>query len=164
MNKTTRLIFPLIVIAIVFNSCDANDDGSDRTDSGATWSLGTQQFSSSETEVDDDHLRLHASGGATDGIFVRYGSSDLHLAGAGATYHIVDFNKPTLGGNEMAIEIDHGTSDVWLSTGGDGTQVSDSYRTGEEIRVGGTNITVRHYATNGPQSDSTIAAFDIGTR
>lgn len=166
MKKTKPLFLPLITLACacIFYSCTSDDiDHPEKFDSGATWTLGTQPFSSDGTDVNDSDMYLHASGGSTDGIFVKFGS-DPHDRGAAFNYHIVDYNKTSLAYNEVAIEIDHGVSDVWLSTGGSGSEFANTYLNGDEVRLKGANIPVRHYASNGPQSDSTLATFDIGTR
>ena len=154
--KKTNFLFLSVILCACLSSCDSCNKSSDSPSYKAVWSLGSQNFNSNTAT--NSNLLFQATTGESDGITVHYGSMPT---ATNQTYKIVNFNNTNLASDEITVEVDHGVSDVWLSTGDNNKTAITAMENGE-LRLGSDlGVSARHFNGSGPQSDTSTISFNV---
>ena len=142
----------LLLLTAACNKSDSNGN----TSTG-NWSLINPAVSIKATSIVQTGNSIVAEGSSgTDGYSLNFSS----LPTTTTTYKIVDYFKTPLAADEVSVEVDHGVSDVWLSTGTDNQKVTINVD-GNKYNIVIENIGVRHNNSSGPQADTTTSSSVI---
>jgi len=149
MKKSTAFFTAFILLAVLFSCSKAKETLGIAT---ATWHIGSTAYSSTSVQKQNDSE------------YVANGDNNMQIFFASAptagTYKIVSEQKAglnKLAAGEMAVELNIGANDVYLSTGTDNISGTVTFNTDGEITITFPTIEVRHLQVNNG------SPIDLGT-